>query len=114
MSAGNHDWTLRAINIIPMLLSLTVHEWAHAWSARRLGDDTAECMGRLTLDPFAHADLLGTFLLPLLNIPFGWAKPVPVDPTRFAVIATGGVLLAGPIGVVQGMLAKLIQTIVSA
>ncbi|MBK7862303.1 MAG: site-2 protease family protein [Archangiaceae bacterium] len=85
-----------------MLLSLTVHEWAHAWSARRLGDDTAEQQGRLTLNPFVHADLVGTFLLPLFNIPFGWAKPVPVNPARFGrkVSMSGGMALtalAGPL-----------------
>lgn len=66
-----------------LLLSLTVHEFAHAWVARRLGDDTAERMGRLTLNPLAHADPIGTFILPLLNVPFGWAKPVPINPARF-------------------------------
>jgi Zn-dependent protease len=65
------------------LLSLTVHEFAHAWAASRLGDDTARRLGRLTLNPLSHIDLLGTILLPLLGVPFGWAKPVPVDPTRF-------------------------------
>ena len=69
--------------LIPMLLSLTVHEWAHAWSAYRLGDDTASMQGRLTLNPIAHIDPIGTLILPLLGIPFGWAKPVPVNPTRF-------------------------------
>lgn len=68
---------------VPLLLSLSVHEWAHAWSAFKLGDDTAARMGRLTLNPLAHIDLLGTVVLPLLGIPFGWAKPVPVNPTRF-------------------------------
>jgi Zn-dependent protease len=68
---------------IPLVLSLTVHEYAHAWSARRLGDDTAERMGRLTLNPLVHLDLLGTVILPLLGVPFGWAKPVPVNPARF-------------------------------
>lgn len=69
--------------LIPLVLSLTVHEFAHAWSARLLGDDTAERMGRYTLNPFAHIHPVGTLLLPLLGIPFGWARPVPVDPTRF-------------------------------
>ena len=74
----------RLLLYIPvLLLSLTVHEFAHAWVARRLGDDTAERMGRLTLNPLAHADPIGTFILPLLNVPFGWAKPVPVNPARF-------------------------------
>ena len=69
-------------NLVPLVLSLTVHEWAHAWSARRLGDDTAERLGRLTLNPLVHIDPLGTLLMPML-VSFGWAKPVPVNPARF-------------------------------
>jgi Zn-dependent protease len=65
------------------ILSLSVHEFAHAWSAWKLGDDTAAREGRLTLNPVSHIDLLGTILLPLLGVPFGWAKPVPVNPARF-------------------------------
>lgn len=69
--------------LIPLVLSLTVHEWAHAWSAYKLGDDTASRRGRLTLNPIPHIDPIGTILLPMLGIPFGWAKPVPVNPLRF-------------------------------
>lgn len=69
---------------IPLLLSLTVHEYAHARAAAHLGDTTAEAEGRLTLDPIAHIDLLGTVVLPLLGLPIGWARPVPVNPARFA------------------------------
>jgi Zn-dependent protease len=69
--------------LIPLILSLSVHEFAHAWSAYRLGDDTAARLGRLTLNPLAHIDPIGTVLLPLLGIPFGWARPVPVNPARF-------------------------------
>lgn len=69
--------------VIPLLLSLTVHEWAHAYSAFKLGDDTALREGRLTLNPIPHIDPIGTILLPLLGVPFGWAKPVPVNPVRF-------------------------------
>jgi Zn-dependent protease len=77
-------WLLARLTLlIPLLLSLAVHEWAHAWVAWQLGDDTAARQGRLTLDPLAHVDPLGTFLLPLLGVPFGWAKPVPVNPIRF-------------------------------
>lgn len=81
----NETWLLEGIrNLIPLVLSLTVHEWAHAYSARKLGDDTAERQGRLTLNPVVHIDPIGTILMPLLSpIPFGWAKPVPFDPARF-------------------------------
>jgi Zn-dependent protease len=66
----------------------SVHEAAHAWSAWKLGDGTAKYQGRLTLNPLAHIDLLGTIVLPLIaiimNIPLiGWAKPVPVYPLHF-------------------------------
>ena len=97
-----NDIVMRALFFVPVLLSLTVHEWAHAWTAFKLGDDTARLMGRLTLNPIAHMDPIGTFLLPLMGFPFGWAKPVPVDPRRFrrGVSPRRGMLLvaaAGPI-----------------
>ena len=60
------------------LISLTIHEYAHAWMAYRYGDDTAARMGRLTLNPIAHISLFGTIILPLI-VHFGWAKPVPVN-----------------------------------
>jgi Zn-dependent protease len=71
------------VGLVPMILSLSVHEWAHAYSAFRLGDDTAQRMGRLTLNPLSHIDPFGTILLPLIGVPFGWAKPVPVNPAKF-------------------------------
>ena len=77
------------------LISLTVHEYAHAWTAYRYGDDTAARMGRLTLNPLAHISLFGTIILPLL-VNFGWAKPVPVN---FAILTRDQmfkVALAGP------------------
>ena len=69
---------------VPFLFALCFHEFAHGWVARRRGDNTAEKMGRLTLNPMSHADLIGTVVLPIMaivtHIPlFGWAKPVPVD-----------------------------------
>ncbi len=92
----------RAVNFIPILLSLTIHEWAHAWTAWKLGDDTAKMLGRVSLNPLDHIDPVGTVLLPLLGVPFGWAKPVPINPTRFHrnISMPMGVLLtaaAGPI-----------------
>lgn len=64
----------------PILLALTFHEYAHAYIAHRLGDDTAKQRGRLTLNPLRHLDPLGTIMIILVH--FGWAKPVPVNPSR--------------------------------
>lgn len=65
----------------PLLLALTVHEFAHGYVAYRLGDPTAKAMGRLTLNPLKHLDPLGT--LAFFFIKIGWAKPVPVNPSYF-------------------------------
>ena len=64
----------------PILLALTFHEFAHAYVANRLGDDTAKQSGRLSLNPLRHLDPLGTIMIFLVH--FGWAKPVPVNPYR--------------------------------
>jgi len=73
------------IQIFALLFAITVHEAAHGWAALKLGDPTAYSLGRVTLNPIAHIDLMGTILLPAMLIlmgahPFGWAKPVPVNP----------------------------------
>lgn len=67
--------------IISVLIAIAVHEWAHAISANRLGDPTAENEGRLTLNPISHLDPLGALMF--LFVGFGWAKPVPVNPLNF-------------------------------
>jgi Zn-dependent protease len=102
----------RLLVLIPVLLSLGVHEWAHAWTATMLGDDTAEKSGRLTLNPLAHIDPLGTLLLPLIGIPFGWARPVPVEPTRFrpGVRMGVGLLLTAVAGPLSNLLLALVAT----
>jgi len=92
--------------LVPVILSLSVHEWAHAFAALRLGDDTARREGRLTLNPLAHVDPIGTVLIPIFGIMSGlpfiaWARPVPVNPLRFrrgVTMATGRMLTsaAGP------------------
>jgi Zn-dependent protease len=95
------DWlATRLLWLVALWLSLAVHEWAHAWSAWRLGDDTAARLGRMTLDPLAHVDPVGTLLLPLLGVPFGWAKPVPVNPARFhrGVTLRAGIALTAAAG----------------
>jgi Zn-dependent protease len=83
------ELTYIVVSIAIVLLSLTVHEAAHAWSADRLGDSTARVLGRVSLNPLVHIDLVGTILLPLIaavsNFPIiGWAKPVPVNTSRLA------------------------------
>lgn len=67
--------------IISLLISLTIHEAAHAYAAFKLGDDTAKNEGRLTLNPLAHLDPIGTLALIFFRI--GWGKPVPVNPNNF-------------------------------
>lgn len=75
-----------SVAAIPIVFAITVHEVAHGWVARYFGDRTAEAQGRLTLNPIAHIDPIGTILVPAImlllpgNFLFGWAKPVPVDP----------------------------------
>jgi Zn-dependent protease len=98
------DLTEILVSFIVLIASLTFHEAAHAWTANRLGDPTARLLGRLSLNPAVHVDVIGTIVFPLLammtGLPLiGWAKPVPVDmrnlrqPRRdFAVVA-----LAGPV-----------------
>ncbi|MEO8360833.1 MAG: site-2 protease family protein [Vicinamibacteria bacterium] len=75
-------------NYLILLFSLSFHESAHAWMALKLGDDTAASLGRITLNPIPHIDLVGTILMPLIQIftglgVLGWAKPTPYDAGRF-------------------------------
>ena len=84
--------------VIGLVLGFTLHEWAHAWTAYRLGDMTAYRQGRLTLDPRAHIDPMGIILALLAG--FGWAKPVPVNPMAFYPNEKRGLMivsLAGPL-----------------
>jgi len=101
--------------LVRMILSLTVHEYAHARAAFALGDDTASSMGRMTLNPLPHLDLFGTIILPLIAVftggPFfGWAKPVPIDPTRLSrrVTMRTGVLLTAAAGPVSNLLFAIV------
>ena len=110
----NTDLIAAAISFGVVLISLTIHEAAHAWTADRLGDPTARVLGRVSLNPLVHIDPIGTVLLPIIaavsHLPIiGWAKPVPVsmrnlrDPRRdFMMVAA-----AGPIS-------NLLQALVAA
>ena len=73
-----------AVNAIPLLLAITLHEAAHGYAARMFGDRTAEMLGRISLNPIKHIDWIGTVAVPALTLAiggffFGWAKPVPVN-----------------------------------
>ena len=87
-------WVMRGL---AMLLAIPVHESAHAWASAKLGDPTAKNMGRLSLNPMAHFDLLGAVCMIVAGI--GWAKPVPVYPQRYKNPKLGMALsaAAGPL-----------------
>lgn len=104
----------RLLMLVPVWLSLTVHEFAHAWSAFKLGDNTARERGRLTLNPLSHIDPIGTLILPLLGVPFGWAKPVPVDPLRFdrRYSMRKGMLITAAAGPLSNLLMALLVTVI--
>ena len=108
---GDIDYQQVLIAFVILVSSLTFHEAAHAWTANKLGDPTARLLGRLSLNPAVHVDVIGTIVFPLIAMVtgfplIGWAKPVPVNmrnlhhPRRdFAIVAAAGpisnLLLAG-------------------
>lgn len=81
---------------ITLLIAFTIHEFAHAWTADQLGDDTPRLNGRLTLNPLRHLDPIGTLLL--LFAGFGWAKPVPISPSALERRTPAGVMLVSAAG----------------
>lgn len=80
------------IRIPPVLFALTIHEFAHGYVAHLCGDDTAKMRGRLTFNPLAHLDPIGT--LCLMFGPLGWAKPVPVNPYNFRHLRRDDILVS--------------------
>ncbi len=107
------DWLL----LIPiLLLSIVLHEVAHAWVARREGDPTAERQGRITLNPIRHLDPVGSILVPVLliampgNFIFGWARPVPVNPNNFRD-RRGGDIRVSLAGIVVNLLLAVAFTL---
>jgi Zn-dependent protease len=119
----NIDVASAVLWVFPLLVAVVFHEWAHGFVAYRLGDDTAERLGRLTINPIAHIDPIGTILMPglllLSNAPFlfGYAKPVPIswqnlrNPVRDMVyVAAAGpamnILLAVVSAILLGVLAR--------
>lgn len=120
--------------IMVFLFAISVHESAHAWMANRCGDPTARLLGRITLNPLKHIDLIGTVVLPLFamisGLPvFGWAKPTPVNPLNFKnhvrddiltsvvgpisnfVIASAAVLILAVIGLTSAAGSEVVHNI---
>lgn len=94
--------------VIIILLILPIHEYAHAWAAHKMGDDTAAYSGRLTMNPLAHVDILGALCLLLTG--FGWAKPVPINPLKFKKQRLG-ISLTAAAGPASNLLVALIAFI---
>ncbi len=110
-----------------LIFVITIHEWAHAWTAHKCGDDTARLMGRMTWNPLPHMSLIGTVIIPLvmilgpvfgLGLPvaiIGWGKPVPVNPRNYRNYVRDDVWvsIAGPISniVITIVALLIIQTL---
>ncbi|HEX9013435.1 MAG TPA: site-2 protease family protein, partial [Anaerolineaceae bacterium] len=97
MLFGNLDVATLLSRLVILVIAFTVHEFSHAWTANALGDTTPEANGRLTLNPGAHLDIMGSLMLLIAG--FGWAKPVPINPYALTRRTPAGVMwvsLAGP------------------
>ena len=110
--------------ILPLMVAVVLHEYAHGWVANYYGDDTARSEGRLTLNPLPHIDVFGTIIVPLLcllapgGFLFGWAKPVPVNPRRLrnprkdmALVAVAGPAMNFVLAIVSGILLSVLLSI---
>jgi Zn-dependent protease len=110
----NIDLLAAALGFGVLLISLTIHEAAHAWTADRLGDPTARALGRVSFNPLVHIDPIGTLLLPIIaaisHLPLiGWAKPVPVNPRNLRSPRRDFMLVAA-----AGPISNLLQAFVVA
>jgi|SRR5688572_1653884 len=112
MDAQRIEYLLLSLPVL--LFSLTAHEFAHAWVALRQGDDTAYMLGRVSMNPAAHLDPIGSLLFPaiaiLSNLPLlGWAKPVPTNPRKYRNYVRGDVLVS-----IAGVVANAILAVAFA
>src|SRR5215203_7091820 len=106
------------IYIVVLLLAISAHEAAHAWMSYKFGDDTAYLLGRVTLNPVAHTDPIGTLLIPIISfigagagvfIPLiGWGKPTPVNPLRWRNKDVANVMVS-----LAGIMANLVIAIIA-
>src|ERR1044071_3923898 len=107
------------IYMVVLLLAISAHEAAHAWMSYKFGDDTARLLGRITLNPVAHTDPIGTLLIPIVGFVFGamgggrlpligWGKPTPVNPLRWRQKDLANVMVS-----IAGILANLLIAIIA-
>src|SRR5215217_8753049 len=109
------------IYMVVLLLAISAHEAAHAWMSHKFGDDTARLLGRVTLNPVAHTDLIGTLLIPMAMFIFshigsplaaipllGWGKPTPVNPLRWRNKDVANIMVS-----IAGILANLLIAIIA-
>ncbi|MEK6336518.1 MAG: site-2 protease family protein [Acidobacteriota bacterium] len=106
--------------MVALIFSLSVHESAHAWMSNHFGDDLARLQGRITLNPVAHVDPIGTLLFPALSYftgapLFGWAKPTPVNPLRWRNkrvanfwVSAAGVICNFIIAIIAGIIIRIL------
>lgn len=104
--------------MVVLLLAISAHEAAHAWMSYKFGDDTARLLGRITLNPVAHTDPIGTLLIPIVNfvisfgggrpLLIGWGKPTPVNPLRWRQKDLANVMVS-----IAGILANLLIAIIA-
>lgn len=107
-----------AILVAVLIMSVVVHEVAHAWQARREGDNTADRLGRITLNPIPHLDPIGSIILPGLlawqgGMIFGWAKPVPVNPMNYRQYVAGDIRVSMA-GIVSNIGLAVLATLAAA
>ena len=113
MSLGSMDWLSLLLTLPAVIIAITFHEFAHAWMADKLGDTTPRYQGRLTLNPLAHLDPIGSILLIFAHV--GWGKPVQINPNNFTSNKSRSacealVSLAGP---AMNFIIEIILTLVS-
>lgn len=94
---------------VTLVIALTVHEFSHAWTADQLGDDTPRANGRLTLNPLAHLDPIGSLMMLIAG--FGWAKPVPVNPFALSRRTSAGLMLVAAAGPLSNLVLAILAAV---
>ena len=109
LNFGSGSLSTLLARVITLVVALTIHEFAHAWSAVQLGDDTPRLQGRLTLNPLAHLDPIGSLMLLLAG--FGWARPVQVNPYALRRANPAGMVIVAAAGPFSNLLLAILAAI---